>query len=277
MGSMDSPIGLIAGGGHLPVITARGIRAAGGRVACVGLRGQFDPQLPHLCDEFATVGVLRMGAWIRSLRQWGVGQAVMVGKVQKTTMYDPLRILRMLPDLRTIRMWYSIRHDRRPARVLTAVADILADEGIELVDSTRYIPEAMADQGVMTRRQPTAGQMTDVTFGLPLVVRLSELDIGQAIAVKGGDVIAVEAIEGTDAMIERAGKLCPSGGWTLIKTARAGHDMRFDVPTVGVGTIQMLHNCGGSCLALGAGRVILVDKPQVLELADKLKIAVVGV
>jgi DUF1009 family protein len=118
--------------------------------------------------------------------------------------------------------------------------------------------------------------MADVEFGWPLVLRLNELEIGQAMAIKEREVFAVEAIEGTDAMIERAGKLCRRGGWTLLKTARAGHDMRFDVPTIGPQTIEQMHQYGATCLAVGVGRVILLDKPQLIEIADRYRIAVIG-
>jgi hypothetical protein len=135
----------------------------------------------------------------------------------------------------------------------------------------------MASEGVLTRRAPTDEQRTDVAFGWPLLKQVGALDIGQAIAVREKDVIAVEAVEGTDRMIERAGELCRRKGWTLLKTARPGHDMRADVPTIGVSTVEKMHAAGGGCIAVGVGRVILVDKPAVLAAADRLGVAIVGV
>ena len=272
------PIGLIAGQGQLPVIVAKGIRAAGHRVSCIGLRDQFVPELPALCDDFAEAGVVQLGRWLRLARRFGVTETVMVGRVAKARMHDPLRVFRQLPDWRAINLWYrKLRHDRRSATLLTVLADDLAKEGLVLIDSTTYIPDHMASEGVMTKRQPTDEQRGDIDFGWPLLRQVGSLDIGQAIAVREKDVIAVEAVEGTDRMVVRAGELCRRKGWTLLKTARPGHDMRADVPTIGVATIEGMHRAGGGCIAVGVGRVILVDRPAVLAAADRLGIAVVGV
>ncbi|MEY3022609.1 MAG: hypothetical protein RIS86_1807 [Planctomycetota bacterium] len=272
------PVGLIAGQGTLPLLVARGIRAAGREVACIGLADQYVDALPPLCDRFGRAGVVQLGRWIRLARRFGVREAVMVGRVSKARMHDPLRLLRQLPDWRAMNLWYrKLRHDRRSATLLTVLADELAQEGLVLIDSTTYIPDHMATAGRMTRRGPTAEQEGDIAFGWPLLAQVGALDIGQAIAVREKDVIAVEAVEGTDRMIERAGSLCRRKGWTLLKTARPGHDMRADVPTIGVSTVERLAAAGGGCIAVGAGRVILVDRPAVLEAADRAGIAIVGV
>jgi DUF1009 family protein len=272
------PVGLIAGQGTLPLVVARGIRASGRRVACIGLADQFVPELPALCDDFAQAGVLQLGRWIRLARRFGIREAIMVGRVSKARMHDPLRIFRQLPDWRALNLWYrKLRHDRRSATLLTVLADDLAKEGLVLIDSTSYIPDHLASEGTMTRRAPSAEQASDIAFGWPLLRSVGGLDIGQAIAVREKDVIAVEAVEGTDRMIDRAGELCRRRGWTLLKTARPGHDMRADVPTIGVATVERLHAAGGGCIAVGVGRVILVDRPAVLAAADRLGIAIVGV
>ena len=274
----DRPIGLIAGGGRLPVLEAQGIRASGRRVACVGFTGQYDRDLPGLCDSFANAGVTRPGRWVRLLKKWGASQAVMVGVVRKTRMYEPGGLLRSFPDMRALRLWYRVlRHDRRSQTVLGALADELATNGIELIDTTRYIPEHMAEPGVLTRREPSARQSADIEFGWPILMRMNDLDIGQAIAVKDRDVIAVEAIEGTDKMIARAGQLCRAGGWVMLKGPKPDKDRRFDVPTVGVQTIENLRAAGGTCLALAAGSVILAEKQKVLAAADEAGIVVVGI
>ena len=202
----------------------------------------------------------------------------MVGRVKKARMYEPMRLLRQMPDWRAARLWYGVlRHDKRNDALLGAVANELLREGIELIDTTRFIPEHLASEGVMTKREPTASEAADIAFGLPIVLRMGELDVGQSIAVKEREVIAVEAIEGTDKMIKRAGELCANGKWVLIKTAKPKQDMRFDVPTVGLATIENLKACGGSCLAVEAGKVILLDRPALLAAADKAGIAVVGI
>lgn len=275
---IKTSLGLIAGQGRLPLLVAQGMKNAGARVVCVGLRDQYDASLPGVCDEFSRAGIARPGRWIRLLKKGGVTQAVMVGGVKKTRMHDPLRLIRHLPDWRAVRLWYNhLRHDRRNAAVLAAIADELARNGITIIDSTTYIPDHLASVGVMTHTQPATRQQADIDFAWPLLEQAVELGIGQSMAVRERDVIAVEAVEGTAAMIKRAGELCKARSWTLLKTAAADHDMRADVPSVGVDTIAQMKEAGAGCLALGAGRVILIDKPQVIEAADNVGIAMVGI
>ena len=278
---MSGRVGIIAGQGTLPFLVARGIRAAGKEAFCVGLRDQWEEGLPAECAEFREAGVLQIGKWIRLFRRAGITEVTMVGRVSKKRMHDPwliLKALRDMPDLRTIDLWLrKLRHDRRSATLLTAVAEDLASQGVHLIDSTRYIPEHLASEGPMGRVQPDARAFGDIAFGWPLLEKVGGLDIGQAISVRDRDVIAVEAVEGTDAMIARSGELCRATGWTLLKSARPGHDMRADVPTIGVQTIEGLAKAGAGCVAVGVGRVILVDKPAVIAAADRAGIAIVGV
>eukprot|EP00752_Nemacystus_decipiens_P014469 g12878.t1 len=271
-------MGLIAGGGQLPFIQAQGMRASNLRVACVGLKGQYDPALREQCDEFVEVGVLHLGRWCRALRSRGATQAVMVGKVEKSQfLYHPMSWWSQMPDWRVAKLYlWDLRHDRRSQTMLKGVADTLKKGGLELIDTTQYIPEHMASEGVLTAQQPTSAQEQDIAFAWPILMRMNDLDIGQAVAVKNKDVIAVEAMEGTDAMIQRAGELCRKPGWLLAKGAPASKDPRFDVPTIGVQTIENLANAGGKALLVTAGRVILLNKPEVLATADRLGITIVG-
>jgi DUF1009 family protein len=275
------PLGLIAGEGIFPVLVARGARAAGRRIACASLGGFAADEVASLADVHQTVGLMRLNQWIRVLRRAGVREAIMVGRVPKQTLYQRGRIgrwLQFVPDWRTIGLYVRrLRHDKRDHAVLNAVADELLSAGITLIDSTTYVTDQLATLGVMTRRQPTDRQWADIRFGYPLCRQLGQLDVGQALAIVDKDVIAVEAIEGTNAMIERAGQYCRTSGWVLIKTANVNADMRFDVPSVGTTTIQKLHAARGGVLVLQAQRTILLEKPTVLELADRLGIAVVGV
>jgi len=222
-----------------------------------------------------------MGSWVSAFSRLGVRHAIMVGKVDKARiMHDPWKLFRYVPDLRTFRAWYRSQRasrDKRSHAVLTFVAEELDRSGVQLLDSTIPIPDQLASAGVMTSRQPTPAQRADVEFVWPLLTEVLRMDIGQAIAVRDGDVIAVEAVEGTDRMMERVGQICKATGWTLVKGARAGHDRRSDVPTVGINTIRNLHAHGGRCLALAAGDVIMVDRPEMLELADRLGVAIIGV
>jgi DUF1009 family protein len=268
---------LIAGEGVFPLLVARGARSAGRRVICAALSGIAWPQLRDECDAFRWVGVLRLGQWARVLRSAGCSEAIMVGRVTKSRMYGRWRYFEYIPDLTTLRLWFSdLRHDKRPSVVLNTIARQLAAEGITLIDSTRYTPDQLATPGVMTRRQPTDSQWQDIHFGWELCRTISQLDIGQSIAVLDKDVIAVEALEGTNAMIDRAGQLCKSGGWTLIKVANRQQDMRMDVPTIGVTTIEKLAQARAGCIVLEVGKTIVLEKQKVLELADRHKIAVVG-
>lgn len=271
------PLGLIAGQGIFPFLVARGARAQGRRVVCVALRGNAEPSLVSEVDEFREVGTLQLGKWIRVLRAAGVREAIMVGRVGKGIMHTRTRWLTYLPDLRTIRIYFTrLRNDKRDFAVLHAVADELASEGIHLIDSTTYSKDHMATPGVMTRRQPTAAQNLDADFGFPLCKMISTADIGQALAVVDKDVIAVEAVEGTDRMIERAGQFCKGRAWTLVKVANAHRDLRVDVPSVGTATIEKLRSAGCACLVLEAGQTMMLEKPKVIELADKYGIAIVG-
>jgi DUF1009 family protein len=270
-------VGLIAGSGRLPVLIAEGVRRAGRPLVVVALRGQADPSLRRWAGTFAWAGIARVGRWIRLLRRHRVRQAVMAGAVRKAQMYAPLRLLRYLPDLRTLRLWYvRLRHDRRDAAVLGAVAEELAREGIELMSSVEFCREHLAGEGLLTRTPVPPALEPDVEFGLRVARASADLDIGQAVAVKERAIIAVEAMEGTDEMVRRAGGLCRSGGWVLVKVARPAQDMRFDVPTVGAETIRLLKQSGCACLVLQAGKTLILDKPLTLELADRLGIAVVG-
>jgi hypothetical protein len=273
----SEPLGLIAGQGILPLLVAAGARRAGRRVVCVGLRDQYDSALPALCDTFDSAGIIQLGRWVRLLRRGCVREAIMVGRVAKVRIHDPWRLLRQLPDWRAARVWYRrLRHDRRNAVLLAAVADELADAGVMLIDSTTFIPDQLAHEGTMTSRGPDPGQRSDLEFGWPLLEQLVELHVGQSMAVRDRDVLAVEAIEGTDRMIDRAGELCRARGWSLLKTSARNHDRRADVPTIGVQTIERAAAAGCRCMAVGAGRVLLLDKPAVIAAAERLGVCLVG-
>jgi len=275
----SSVVGLIAGGGRLPFLVAAGARRQGLRVVCVGFTGYVEEPLAAEVDAFYHVGVARPGGWIRRLRRHDVSRAVMVGRVTKSHLFTPWRIVQYVPDWRAARVYYwrLWGKSKQTDMLLSALADELATGGIYLENSTMYCQEHLAEAGVMTKRQPGSQVEHDIEFGWPLAKKLGALDIGQAIAVKEREVIAVEAIEGTAEMIKRAGRFCRSGGWTLIKTSKPNQDMRFDVPCVGPETVQDLAASGGKCLVIEAGKTIIIDKPQTLDLANQLGIAVVGV
>jgi len=270
-------VGLLAGGGRLPFMVANGVRRAGRRLAIVGLRGSVNGGLEKLGDRFSLAGMTRLSTIIRLFRRWGVRRAVMVGRVAKDTMYTPGKVVQLVPDLRTIKLWYGkLRKDRRDAEVLRSVADEFSSEGIELISSVEYCTEHLATEGQLTVTAPPSSALADAQFGWQIARQSADLDIGQSLAVKDADIIAVEAIEGTDRMIQRAGRLCRVGGWTLVKVARPNQDMRFDVPAVGPDTIRLLKACGGACLVVEAERTIIVDKPQTVAMADELRMPILG-
>jgi UDP-2,3-diacylglucosamine hydrolase len=272
-----APLGLIAGEGVFPILVARGAKTAGRRVVCAAFAGHAWPDLRKECDAFRWVSVLRMNQWVKHLRSQGCSEAIMVGRVAKTGIYDPWRYFRYIPDWRSLSLFLRVmRRDKSPQAILGAVMDELQSAGIKLIDSTQYCGEHLATVGVMTRRQPSATQWEDIRFGYAVCRTISRMDIGQSIAVVDRDVIAVEAVEGTNAMIERAGKLCRVGGWTLIKVSNTNQDMRVDVPTVGVVTIEKLAAARAGCLVLEAGKTMILEKAKVLELAERHRIAVVG-
>lgn len=271
-------LGLIAGGGRLPFLVAAGAKEAGLRVICVGLGDSAEAALADEVDVFSRAGVARPGAWIRKLRRHGVTKTIMVGRVAKRQLFASFRIFRYLPDWRAFRVYYwRLRGKNRVSHLfLSALADELASGGIVLENSTMYCREHLATAGVMTATNPRASTQSDVDFGWDLVKKLADLGIGQAIAVKEREVIAVEAIEGTAAMIERAGRLCKSRSWTLVKASKPNQDMRLDVPCVGPETIRSLAEHRGKCLVVETGKTIIIDKPETIRLANQLGVAILG-
>ena len=269
---------MIAGGGRLPFMIAAGVRRAGLRIICVGLAGSVEGGLAGQADVFYEVPLARPGNWIRRLKKHGVSRAIIAGRVAKGRIFTPWRIVRYLPDWRAVRIWYwrLRKKNKQNETILSALADELASGGIILEDSTKYCKEHLATQGPMSGGKPGAAIANDIEFGWPIVRKMAEMNIGQAIAVKEREVIAVEAIEGTAEMIERAGRLCKAGGWTLLKAARANQDMRFDVPCVGSDTIKALAAGGGRCLVVEAGKTIIIDKPETIKLANELGVAIIG-
>lgn len=275
--SSDEPLGLIAGEGIFPILVARGARAAGRKVVVAAFGGSAWPQLRDEADSFTWVGVARIGQWERVLSKAGCRQAILVGRVAKEKIYNRWRWFQYIPDLRSIYLWVRyLRHDKRDQAVLRVIDNELKSKGITLIDQTAYCGEHLAAPGIMTRTQPSEKQWGDIRFGWDLCQTLSRLDIGQSLALVDRNVIAVEAVEGTNAMIERAGQLCRVGDWTLIKVSNAHRDMRLDVPTVGTTTIEKLHAGRATALVLEPGKTIILEKEKVLEMADRYGIAIVG-
>jgi DUF1009 family protein len=269
-------LGIIAGAGRFPFLVAEGAHRAGRSVAVIGLRGLTDPTLREHADRFCWSGVVRLGRWIRVFRRWRVSEAVMAGSVRKSEMYGRFRMVRYLPDWTSIRLWFFEVADRRNDTILRATADHLQRKGITLTSSVRYCREHLPGPGVLTRQVPSLAQEQDIAFGWHIAREMGRLDIGQSVAVKEREVIAVEAIEGTDRMIARAGELCRSGGWMLIKVAKPEQDPRFDVPTVGPETIDNLAAHGGNALVFEAHRTLVIDREELVRRAERRGVIVVA-
>ena len=274
-------IGLVAGWGRFPVLVAQSLKERGFEVHCVGLWGYADPVLAQVCDGYLPCGVARIGRQIRYFRRLGITQATLAGKVFKDRLlFGRWGWLSLVPDLTTIRAFFPLfiqgRKDRRDDTLLAVVVDQFARRGITMAPATDFAPQLLARAGQLTRRGPSAAQEQDIAFGWQLAKEMGRLDIGQSVAVKGRAAIAVEAVEGTDACIRRAGELCPQGGFTVVKVAKPQQDMRFDVPTIGLMTIESLAAAGASVLAIEAGKTIVVDEAEVIALADQHGLAIVS-
>jgi DUF1009 family protein len=256
---------------------AAAARRAGLPVACVGIKYEAPEELGELCSTFQVVGIAKLGRMIRTFRRQGVNRVVMAGKVTKSVMYTPFRMVQLVPDYRTIQMWYRRgRRDNRDDSILLGVIAEFERDGISFASALDFCPELLVEAGILTRRGPTSAEQKDIEFGWTLAKEMGRLDVGQSVAIKESAVLAVEAIEGTDRCIERAGRLCRARGWTLVKVAKPQQDMRFDVPTIGVTTIENLHNAGARVLAIEAGKTILLDQPAVIALANRYGLTIIA-
>ncbi|HEX4131921.1 MAG TPA: UDP-2,3-diacylglucosamine diphosphatase LpxI [Pirellulales bacterium] len=273
-------VGLIAGWGRYPILVAEELRRQGCETYCVGLEGHADPILAELCAGFCTMGFGRLGRAIRYMRQHGVHDATMAGKVHKLRLFTPWMWARQMPDWRTWRRFAKhflfAMKDRKDDTLLRAVIDEFALDGIHFAPATEFAPELLVKPGNLTRRVPSRSERRDIEFGWKIAKELGRLDIGQCVAVKREATLALEAIEGTDRCIERAGELCTARNFTVVKVAKPKQDMRFDVPTIGVGTLETMVRAGASCLAIEAGRTILLDQQDVIAYADRHKLAIVA-
>ncbi|HWL94743.1 MAG TPA: UDP-2,3-diacylglucosamine diphosphatase LpxI [Phycisphaerae bacterium] len=279
MSSSENTLGLIAGEGEFPKLVARGARSAGLRVVAVGLRGTHDPEIRGMVDAYYQAGIARLGRWIRIFRRQGASRVIMAGRVRKARILElPLwrQALVYWPDWVSIKLWFFSSRDRRNDTLLSAVAEEMARRGVTLIDSTTYSAEAMAPEGLLTRRDLSPAQRSDADLGWRIAREMGRLDVGQAVVAFQGDIVAVEAIEGTDRMIERAGDLCKKPGWVLVKVAKPNQDMRFDVPTIGPNTIEKMSKHGGAALVVEAGKTLVLEKDETLRLANVHGISIVG-
>jgi DUF1009 family protein len=262
-------LGLIAGGGVFPLMVADAARERGFRVVAVAHEGETDPRLAERVDELAWVKLGQLGRLIKALKKAGVTKTVMAGSINKKKMFDNVR-----PDLRglTLMSKLAIFHDDD---ILRAVAGELQREGIEMVGSAQHLPELLAPPGNLTRRKPNREEREDVEFGWKIAKELGRLDIGQCVVVRRKTVLALEAIEGTNETILRGGRLAKEKA-VVVKVSKPNQDLRFDVPTVGSETIQVMSQVRASVLAIEAGKTLIFDKHEMISYADRLNIAVLS-
>ena len=268
--TLREPIGLIAGAGRFPLAVATRAREAGIPVVCVGLAGLADPALAPLCTEYRTMRRMSLGFIIRTFHRGGVSRWTMAGKVHKQHYFRPWRLFRVIPDWRALRVWYvRSRSDHRDDSLLLCVIREFEGEGLFCVSALDLCPELLVRPGVLTKRPPTAQEEADILFGWGLAKEMGRFDVGQSVMVRERTVLAVEAIEGTDQAILRAGQLCRRGGFVVVKVAKPQQDRRFDVPTVGSETVEVMHRAGAKVLAIEAARTIFLDEAETIALADR--------
>jgi len=274
-------IGLVAAWGEFPVTVARALKSLGYEVYCIAVKDHADPILEEICDGYQMFGIGSMGKQVRYFRRNGVTSATMAGKFFKTILFNRKRdLLKHLPDLTCLKHFYPVMitksKDRRDDTLLGVVVDLYAAGGVTFAPATDFAPELLVKEGTLTKTPPTQNQMKDIEFGWTMAKEMGRLDIGQTVVVRDQAVMAIEAIEGTDECIRRAGQLC-NGGFTVVKVAKPNQDMRFDVPTIGVGTIDTIKQAGGKVLAIEADKTIVLDQAATIEAAKKLGIAIFAI
>ena len=272
-----APIGLLAGSGRFPILFAQKAQQLGLPVVCVGLQGEASTELEPLVGTFYWAGVAKLGRMIRCFKREGVQQIVMAGKIQKMKLNASFRFLRCIPDWRMLRMFFfSARKDNKDDSLLLGVIAEFEKDGMTFASALDLCPELLVKPGLLTKRALSAKEEADIAFGWELAKEMGRLDVGQSVAVRERAVLAVEAIEGTDQAILRAGLLCPRGGIVIVKVAKPQQDMRFDVPTIGCTTIESMKKAGARVLAIEADKTIVIDQDETVALADRYGITIVA-
>ncbi len=264
-----SPLGLIAGNGRFPFLVAAAGRRAGRRVVAVAIKEETDPALAGEVDEIHWVSLGQLGRCIDALKGGGVREAVMAGQVKHKQIFAGI-----VPDLKMMALLARLALKNTDS-LIGAVADALGREGIALLSSTVLLQDQMATAGAMTWRRPSADELKDVEYGREVARALAGFDIGQTVVVKDRAAVAVEAMEGTDEVIRRAGRIA-GAGCTVVKVAKPRQDVRFDVPVVGPGTVAAMGEAQARVLAVQAGATLLLDRAELLAQADRADAAVWG-
>jgi len=263
-------IGIIAGGGQFPKLFAEAAQKAGREVVIVAHQGESWPELEGLADRFCWVKLGQLGRIISFFRENGVTEAVFLGAITKTKIFKDV-----WPDLKGLTLWNKI-DARQDDAILRAVAEALEKEGIHVLESTLYLKDLLFPKGVLTKKKPTTEQLEDISFGWQTARAIGALDIGQCVVVRNRTVLAVEAIEGTDAAIARGGSLGKEKV-VVVKVKKPKQDFRFDLPAIGVKTIETMSSVKAAVLAVETGQSLLFDREAVIDAANRAGIVVAGV
>jgi len=262
--------GLIAGNGVFPFLVVEGAKRQGASLVVAAIKEETDKSIEAVAEKVVWVGIGQLGKMISFFKNEGVKQVIMAGQVRHVQIFSGA-----FPDWRMAKMLYNLPR-RNTDSLIGGIAGELAKDNIELIDSTCFIKENLAQTGVLSKRKPDETERSNIEYGLKIANEIARLDLGQTIVVRAKACVAIEAMEGTDATIRRAGELA-KGKLTVVKVAKPNQDMRFDVPVVGMPTIETMINSGATCLCLTADKTLIFDKEEMLNLANRNKIAVVAV
>jgi hypothetical protein len=267
---MKGKIGIIAGGGQFPFLFAESAKRQGKQVIIAAHKNESNPDLEKIADRLIWVKLGQLGKIINFFKQEEVSETVLVGKITKTRIFRDI-----LPDFKGLSLWNKIDIKQDDA-ILRAVAAALEDEGVKVVESTLYLQELLFPKGILTRKKPSAEQIEDIRFGWQMARAVGKLDIGQCVVIRDCTVLAVEAIEGTDAAIKRGGSLGKEKA-VIVKVKKPEQDFRFDLPAIGLTTIQSMKEVNASVLAVESGQALLFDAQKVIDEADRAGIVIVGI
>ena len=260
--------GLIAGNGRFPFLVLEGARSQGIEMAVIALKEETSPELEKIAKRLHWVSLGELSKTIELLKQEGVTQAVMAGQVKHNKIFSAIR-----PDWKLAKLLVSLSRKNTDS-LIGAVARALEEEGIQLVDSTLFLKPLVADAGVLTRRAPNEHEAEDIAYGLAVARQIAGMDVGQTVVIADRACVAVEAMEGTDEAIARAARIAGGKPLVVVKVSKPGQDMRFDVPVVGLPTIEQMRGAGATALAVDAGRTLLFDRMELIAQADAAGIAI---
>jgi hypothetical protein len=260
--------GLIAGNGRFPFLVLEGARSQGIEMAVIAIKEEAAPELEKIAKVLHWVSLGELSKTIQLLQQEGVTQAVMAGQVKHNKIFSAIR-----PDWKLAKLLFSLSRKNTDS-LIGAVARVLGEEGIQLVDSTLFLKPLVAGAGVLTRRAPNEREAEDMKYGLGVARQIAGMDIGQTVVIADRACVAVEAMEGTDETIARAARITGGKPLVVVKVSKPGQDMRFDVPVVGLSTVEQMRVAGATALAVDAGRTLLFDRANLIELADAAGIAI---